>query len=250
MNPFFFEIHKNMPRQGPGGDIYTCKALRKIHRLLPEKPQVLDVGCGPGRQTVALAYFLPNASIHAIDIHQPFLDALKPILIQNEIANRVFLSADSMDALPFSKESFDVIWSEGALYIMGMQKASRYLRNFLKPGGFLVFSYLTWIKENPPKELVAYWRNVQKVQIGERAGNVASLDANGYDVMETFALPPCGWRNEYYTPLQTRLEMLRLKYPDDQEKIAVIEEDEQELEIYNTYNEFFSYVYYVCKKIG
>ena len=249
MNPFFFEIHKDMPRQGPGGDIYTCKALRKIHASLPEKPAVLDVGCGPGKQTVALACYLPKASIHAIDTHQPFLDALKPVLIQNEIAHRVFLSADSMDNLPFSKESFDVIWSEGALYIMGTQKAATYLRDFIKPGGFLVYSDLTWIRENPPEELISYWKDEQKADIRDRAENVAWLDANGFDVVETFALPPWGWRNEYYTPLQTRLELLRLKYPGDKEKITVIEEEEQELKIYNTYNEYFSYVYYVCKKI-
>jgi len=250
MDSFLMEMHNFIFNDTATTEIYTCKALHKIHKNLPEKPQVLDIGYGSGKQTVALACFLPNAAIHAIDTYQPFLDALKPILIQNEIANRVFPSTDSMDALPFSEKSFDLIWSEGALHILGMQKTALYLKDFLKSDGYLVFSDLTWIKENPPRELMDYWQDIQQMEVKQRAENVAWLDANGYDVVETFALPPCGCRDEYYTPLQTRLELLRLKYPDDQKKIALIEKSEQELEIYNTYNEYFSYVYYICKKIS
>ena len=50
----FLEIHKDMPRQGSGRDEYTQKAFE----LIPEicSPKILDIGCGPGMQTIKLAF--------------------------------------------------------------------------------------------------------------------------------------------------------------------------------------------------
>jgi ubiquinone/menaquinone biosynthesis C-methylase UbiE len=43
---------------------------------LPEKPRILDVGCGPGMQTVELAK-LSDGQIVALDAHEPFLEQLR-----------------------------------------------------------------------------------------------------------------------------------------------------------------------------
>ena len=47
---FYFEIHKDLPREGPGDNASTRKALEMMTSL-PERPALLDVGCGPGVQT-------------------------------------------------------------------------------------------------------------------------------------------------------------------------------------------------------
>jgi hypothetical protein len=47
---FFFEIHQDNPREGPGNLESTKKAFSMLNNL-PESPRILDVGCGPGRQT-------------------------------------------------------------------------------------------------------------------------------------------------------------------------------------------------------
>ena len=49
----FLEIYGTLPRAGPGSDELTSRAL-KMMTGLPESPRSLDVGCGPGRQTVVL----------------------------------------------------------------------------------------------------------------------------------------------------------------------------------------------------
>jgi SAM-dependent methyltransferase len=100
-----------------------------------------------------------------------------------------------MDALPFAPGKFDLIWAEGALYIMGYRKAARYLHDFLAAEGFLVFSELSWIKPDPPRELVAYWKEEQEVTVHAAGENAAWLDAHGYDVVETFTLlrTPGSW---------------------------------------------------------
>jgi len=49
----FFEIHRDLPREGPGRNQYTRKAFRMLPKM--EKPHILDVGCGPGGPTMELA---------------------------------------------------------------------------------------------------------------------------------------------------------------------------------------------------
>ena len=50
----FFEIHKDIPREGPGSFESTKRAFQLLTGL-PEQPVILDVGCGPGKQTLDLA---------------------------------------------------------------------------------------------------------------------------------------------------------------------------------------------------
>jgi hypothetical protein len=49
--PEFFFRHRDLPREGPGTDECTQEALRLLPPL-PPQPRVLDLGCGPGAQTL------------------------------------------------------------------------------------------------------------------------------------------------------------------------------------------------------
>ncbi len=50
----FFEIHSGLPREGPGDDASTRKAFSMVPSL-PASPLILDIGCGPGMQTLELS---------------------------------------------------------------------------------------------------------------------------------------------------------------------------------------------------
>lgn len=50
----FFALHHGLPRQGPGSDT-TTRHLLSLAGPLPERPRVLDLGCGPGRSALLLA---------------------------------------------------------------------------------------------------------------------------------------------------------------------------------------------------
>jgi 2-polyprenyl-3-methyl-5-hydroxy-6-metoxy-1,4-benzoquinol methylase len=58
----FFEVHGGLPRECPGDNISTKKAYLTL-KDLPEKPRILDVGCGLGMQTLMLAK-LSNGKIY------------------------------------------------------------------------------------------------------------------------------------------------------------------------------------------
>lgn len=104
---FFFEIHKDLPREGPGDSDSTRQAFRKM-TMLPQEPVILDVGSGPGAQTLDLAV-LSNGVIHAVDTHQPFLDRLQQKVIEQGLSQRVKVYNQSMSALDFPPASFDLI---------------------------------------------------------------------------------------------------------------------------------------------
>lgn len=47
-------LFEGIPRQGPGDNEHTEKAFRMIPKF-PENAKILDIGCGKGMQTIALA---------------------------------------------------------------------------------------------------------------------------------------------------------------------------------------------------
>jgi cyclopropane fatty-acyl-phospholipid synthase-like methyltransferase len=145
----FWEIYSELPREGPGDDESTLHVLASIPRI--RTPRVLDIGCGPGMQTLCLARAL-DSNVTAVDNHQPFLDRLDRDAKSAGLDARITTINASMDALPFDDESFDIVWSEGAIYCMGFDAGLEAWRRLLAPNGVLVVSELTWLTENAPEE--------------------------------------------------------------------------------------------------
>ncbi|WP_425449326.1 class I SAM-dependent methyltransferase [Dethiothermospora halolimnae] len=50
----FFEIHNDIPREGPGDNDSTRQAISML-KDIPNNPTVLDIGCGPEMQTIEIA---------------------------------------------------------------------------------------------------------------------------------------------------------------------------------------------------
>jgi len=70
----FFDIHKDLPREGPGDNHSTGRAFSLITGL-PDMPRILDIGCGPGMQTRHLAR-ISGGTVTAVDTHAAFLEVL------------------------------------------------------------------------------------------------------------------------------------------------------------------------------
>ena len=85
----FFELHHDLPREAPGDASCTRRAFGLMTGL-PARPRLLDIGCGPGTQTMELAS-LSAATILALDTHQPVLDALSLRAAQAGLAPAKFL---------------------------------------------------------------------------------------------------------------------------------------------------------------
>ena len=127
------DLHKNANRQGPGGDSETEKALSQamIDRAAPLK--IADIGCGTGASSLMLARLL-NAQITAVDFLQDFLEVLEGRAKNMGLSEKITTLCCSMDNLPFGKEEYDVIWSEGAIYNMGFERGVVDWNHYLKAG--------------------------------------------------------------------------------------------------------------------
>ena len=110
---------------------------------LPPEPQILDVGCGCGNQTLEWASRLdPSSKITGVDISEPMLalaDDLKSANHSSLQADVSFLLGDASESL-FPEGSFDAIYSRfGVMFFADPMSAFATLRSTLKPDGQLGF---------------------------------------------------------------------------------------------------------------
>ena len=119
----FFEVFEGLPRQGPGSKTCAAEALA-LCRELPDSPVILDLGCGVGAQTLYLAE-LTSGVITAIDNHAPSIDRLRSTIAERGLSHRIAAFAGDMATPGQPTASFDLVWSEGALYSIGLRNALR-----------------------------------------------------------------------------------------------------------------------------
>lgn len=245
MTDIFFELHKDLPREGPGDEVSTLKAFGMMEGL-PSNPRILDVGCGPGMQTLALAKHT-GARIVATDTHQPFLDELQKRVEDAGLTDQVKVQNESMFELKFPENSFDVVWSEGAIYIIGFEAGLKKVHPLLKSGGYVAVTEISWFKPNPPQEVFQFWHK-DYPGMGSVEDNLLAVERAGYRVVGHFSLPDSSWWDDYYNPLKERVTMLREKYADDRDALRLLDENDREMEFFRKYSDFYGYVFYVVQK--
>jgi serine/threonine-protein kinase HipA len=81
---------------------------------------VLDLGCGSGRPSLVLAETL-GARVLAIDLHQPLLDRLSARARAQGLADLIEVRCADIGALDLAPGSVDLLWSEGAIYLLGFE---------------------------------------------------------------------------------------------------------------------------------
>jgi SAM-dependent methyltransferase len=242
--PFFYQVFESLPRQGPG----CTEATRKAWSLIPSVPadaMVLDIGCGSGTQTRDLAA-LTKGTITAVDNHQPFLDAVNAWAEKAGVAGRVKTVCTSMDKLPFAPGSFDLIWSEGAVFIVGFEAGLRAWKPFLKKGGFMVVSDADWFEPNPPAELVQWWESKGYVPVSEDVMKERVKNA-GLRLVATYRLPEAGWWENYHVPMLARIRELRKIHGSVPEDAAILNALEEEAENYRQYKRYYGYTFFVMQ---
>ena len=240
----FFEIHKNLPRESPGNNEATRKAYSSLKEL-PPNPLILDIGCGPGMQTIELAK-LSDGKIFALDNHPPFLKDLMRRAKMEGMLNKIEIINCSMFNMNFEKNSFDIIWSESAIYIYGFEQGLKDWQNFLKDNGYIVVSEISWIKEHPPQEIKEFW-NKAYPYIKIIKENLQVIKNLNYKKVDHFILPDSGWW-EYYGPLENRISLLKEKYDGNEEAMKTLEEELKEINMYRKYSEYYGNVYYIMQK--
>jgi SAM-dependent methyltransferase len=223
------DLHKDGQRQGPGGDYETRLAIALSGLKNAASLRIADIGCGTGASTLVLAGELDDVASRA------------------GVADRVTTLLASMKALPFAESAYDAIWSEGAIYNMGFAAGIEAWRKYLKPGGVLAVSELTWMTDRRPEELQAHWER-EYPEVDTASGKMAVLERFGFSPIAYFTLPEHCWLDNCYRPLQQRFPAFLDQHQDSEAARAIVSAEEKEISLYRRYKAFVGYGYYIARK--
>jgi ubiquinone/menaquinone biosynthesis C-methylase UbiE len=203
------------------------KYTRRAFRILPqlERPRILDVGCGSGVPTIELAK-LTDGEIIGIDIDQHLLDMLKGRIEKEGLSNRVNTRKCSLFELDFPDESFDIIWAEGVISVIGFERGLREWRRLLRAYGFLVIHDES--------------RNMSH--------KLEKIPSCGYRLMKYFSLPKTAWWKEYYRPLEIRIKKLYKKCKNDPDALETLKKQQKEIDMVKRNPEEYGSAYFVMQR--
>ncbi len=241
----FFELYGALPRGGPGSDAATLEAIRMLDPV-PEHPRILDLGCGPGKQSLVLAREL-GGEVVAVDLHAPYLERLERAAREQGLAERIRVRCADMGALEDPSGSYDLVWCEGAIYNLGLGEGLRRFEPLLRPGGTLAVSEAVWIADDPPLPVREFWE-AEYAAIASIADTLATATEEGLEVYEHFTLPPTCWLDEYYAPMRRRMSALEPRAAEDPDLREVLEDARREIDLYERHGSSYGYEFLLMRR--
>ena len=202
---------------------YTRQAFQQLPPMT--KPRILDIGCGSGVPTIELAR-LSGGNVTGIDIDAEALQRLERRVQASGMSDRVHVIQKSLKCMDFPDASFDIIWAEGSIAVIGFYKGIRAWKRFLKPGGYLV--------------------------VHDQTGNIdqklKQIEASDYKLVKYFELSNEVWWNQYYEPLSKVIQQLRTHGASDPKLVKDLESAQREIDGYHVHPERYRSVYFIIQK--
>jgi ubiquinone/menaquinone biosynthesis C-methylase UbiE len=114
--------------------------LELVKRIeLPRHERVLEVGCGAGQATVALAKL--GYAVDAIDAVQVMVDATRDRAVKARLESTVSCNLGDVRALSFPDETFGLVVALGVLpWLPSNEKPMNEMSRVLRPHGYLIMS--------------------------------------------------------------------------------------------------------------
>lgn len=240
----FFKIYEGLRREGPGSFEMTERAYA-LCQGVPDNPEILELGCGSGGATIPLAH-ITGGVVTATDVYKPFVDKLVERAREAKVEDRVIAALMDMGAIQAEPESFDLIWCEGAAYILGVDTALAYWKQFLKPGGCLVFSDAVWLSEHRPDEVRTFWaEGYPSMRTAE--ANVAAAEGMGFTSLGHFTIDHQCWV-DFYADVERRLNEIEPLFGDDPDGRAIIDMSRRENHLFHQYAGLYGYEMHILQK--
>ena len=190
------------------------------------EPNILDIGCGSGNPTIELAK-ISDGKITGIDIDQDKLDKLNEKIQEEGLSTHLTIKKCSLFDIDFPDETFDIIWAEGSIWIIGFKKGLEVWNRLLKPKGFLIVhdSIRTFSNE---------------------------LDLSselGYRLVHHFELPEDAWLNEYCEPLEILIKQHKEKAKDNYRLKLLLDKYQNEVDAIRKNPEENRSAFYIFQKL-
>ncbi|MFC7705093.1 class I SAM-dependent methyltransferase [Plastorhodobacter daqingensis] len=226
----FFTIHSGLKREGPGGPDSLNAALRVA--APPRNARILDAGCGPGPDIATLLDHAPEGHVMALDLHADFIERVAAAWAGDD---RVTARQGDM-ADPGGP--YDLIWSAGAIYQLGITPTLQAWRAALAPGGKVAFTDIAWRRPDPSPEARAFWQSYPAMTDAE--GIAAQVRAAGFRLVHQAFVPDSEWE-AYYAPLARRVAQLRAEGPDA-DLAQELDETEREIALWRDHGSDYGYL--------
>lgn len=188
----------------PGG---PAELARVLDGLDLAGARVLDIGCGAGGPTVALAAEHGAAEVVGIDVEPAPCAAATALVARQGLAARVTIRQVAPGPLPFAEGVFDVVVSKDSIvHIPDKMALAAEVFRVLRPGG--IFAASDWLtgRDGPPSDDMAHYLACEDLGFGmaSPARYRAALEAAGFaDIRLT---DRNGWYRE-----EARRELARLQ---------------------------------------
>lgn len=244
------DYFSNVERQGPGSDACTRLALDLVRlQTTTELTAIADLGCGTGAATLRLARENADAHVTAVDLLPAFIAKLRAKATAEGLDHRLSALVGDMAEPPFSPADapFDLIWSEGAIYNIGFERGLKAWRRYLKTGGFVAVTELSWLSERRPAEIERFWQTAYP-GIDTVPHKMAQMQDCGYRLCATFRLPEDCWTTHYYEPQRQAQSDFLNRHPGDAAARTLVEGLRQEAALYDRFKAYYGYVFYIGQK--
>ena len=147
--------------------------------------------------------------------------------------------------MEFPPSSFDVIWSEGSIYLLGFEAGLKKFKNFVKPGGYVAVSEAVWLKPNPPSDAVAFWTEYPEIDTVE--AKLGVIERAGYQLAGHFIFPPTAWTEHYYDPMENRIAEKEQEWHGIPDAEAVLRDAKDEISVFRRCSDYYSYAFFVLR---
>jgi len=154
-------------------------------------------------------------------------DELNRKIEVEDLSNRVTTRKCSMFEMDFPDESFDIIWTEGSISVIGFERGLKEWRRLLKPDGFLVVHAETKNMSNKLKKMPSF----------------------RYKLLNQFSLPEGAHWTEYYRPLEIRIKELRAKYKNNPGALQMLRKHQNEIDMVKRNPRKYSSTFYIMQKL-
>lgn len=199
----FFTVHRHLPREGPGlaEDVEWAGRLAAV----PADGRVCDAGCGPGGDLAALRRLVPEGRVDGFETVAHFVEDARTRFAGEA---SVQITQGSMEHLT---GPYDLIWSAGAVYFLGVASALGAWRGALTETGAVAFSHPCLFTDTPSEAALAFWE-AEPGNIGTETATRAEIACAGWEVLGSRRLADAAWL-AYYEPMLARCDALEAAGP-------------------------------------
>jgi len=236
------EVRRGLPT------LERLEYTRRAYNLLPplQEPRILDIGCGPGIPTLELAR-ISGGKVTGMDIDGKALRELEQRADELGLSSSIRTLRCSMSGMKFPDGYFDLVWSEGAAWHIGLRKALESWRRLVPPCGFMAIHDGCWIGDDPPAAIREYCEK-SFPGISTHEENLEMMEGQGYKVIGEFKLPEDAWRRIYFGPLKERIPSLRKKYGGDEIALAALDREENETDLCLECQHWYGSAFYILRR--